>query len=119
MDALHLGLAWLAAGSVVAVLVTAVGTAAGPLPSYRVLDVVLLAQVAATGTAALAGVAVWLTAAPPQDPLHLLYGAVAFAAPMAVRLAVQGRDPRAVGRWVALAALVALGSTIRSFMTGS
>jgi hypothetical protein len=119
METVHAWLAWLAAGSLVAVLVTAAATALGRPSSYRALDLVLLAQLALTGLAGVAGAATAASGRPPADPLHLLYGLLAAVVPVGVRAAAQGRTARSVARWVAVAALVALGGAVRSFMTGS
>jgi hypothetical protein len=119
MTAAHVALAWLAATSIVAVLVAALATAAGLTRGYGWLDRALLAQLALTGLAVATGVATFAFARPPGDPLHLLYGGVAAGAPLAARIALQGRDPRRLGRWVAVAAAVAIGATVRSFMTGN
>ncbi len=51
--------------------------------------------------------------------LHLLYGAVATLAPGVARAAAHGRGAAGLGRWVTVGALVAVGATVRSFMTGS
>jgi hypothetical protein len=119
MAVLHAGLAWLAAASVVGLLVVAAATAMGRLASYRALDLAVLTQLVVTGLAALAGAATAASTSPPADPLHLVYGALDVFVPIGVRAAVQGRDARAIGRWVTVAALVAVGATLRSFMTGS
>jgi hypothetical protein len=79
----------------------------------------VLLQAATAGLAAIAGVATFALTRPPADPLHLVYGAVAAAVPLAARGAAQGREARSIGRWVAVAAAVAVGATVRSFMTGS
>ena len=103
-----------------AVLAVAVATAAGrAFRSYRALDRVLLAQAAVTGLAALVGIGSKATTGLPADPLHLLYGALAALLPLAVRIWASGRTARSIARWVAGAAVVALGATVRSFMTGS
>jgi hypothetical protein len=119
MGVLHAALAWLAAASVVAVVAVGAATATGRIATYRALDVTLLAQAAITALAGLAGAATYAAVGPPRDPLHLLYGAVTAALPLAVRILGQGGTARTLGRWVALAGLVALGATLRSFMTGS
>ncbi len=119
MDGLHAALAWVAAASVLAVLGAGALTASGRHATYRTLDRLILVQVGAGALAALAGAASAAGAAPPRDPLHLLYGAVTVILPVAVRAWAQGRPTRSVGRWVAVAALIALGATVRSFMTGS
>jgi hypothetical protein len=119
MTAAHVALAWLAATSVVAVLVLAVLTATGRARgSYRWLDATLLAQAVVTGLASALGVASFVSGRPPVDALHVVYGAVATLVPLGVRAAAQGRDARTIGRWVAVAAVVAIGATVRSFMTG-
>lgn len=119
MAGLHGILAWGVAAVVVALVVVAALTATGRVASYRLLDRAILVEAGAAAIAAVAGLAVALTAAPPRDALHLLYGAVVAIAPVAARLAAQGRDARSIGRWVLAAAVVALGATVRSFMTGS
>lgn len=103
----------------VVLLATSALTATGRLRSYRALDRAILAQAGLTALAALAGVAAAVALEPPSDALHMLYGTVGTLLPAGVRAAVQGRDPSAIGRWVTVAALVALGATVRSFMTGS
>lgn len=105
-------------GATAAVLAAAIATALRWLASYRLLDRLLLVQLGANAVAAAAGLAVLASTAPPEDPLHVLYGAVAVALPTGVRLWAQGRTAATIGRWVAVAALVAAGATIRSFMTG-
>jgi hypothetical protein len=119
MDGLHAALAWAAAAAVVAVLGAALLTATGRLATYRILDRLILAQLAVGALAATAGAATATSSAPPRDVLHLLYGALAVIVPVAVRVWAQGRAARSVGRSVAVAALIALGATVRSFMTGS
>jgi hypothetical protein len=119
MSAAHVALAWLAATAVVAVLVLAVLTATGRTGgTYRWLDAGLLAQTVVTALTSLVGIAAFVAGRPPSDSLHLLYGAVTTIVPLAARTAAQGRDPRTIGRWVAVAAAVAIGATLRSFMTG-
>jgi hypothetical protein len=119
MAGLHAALAWLVLAAVVGLLVVAVLTAAGRTRSYRLLDRVVLAHLALATLAGLAGVAAAAGGRPPADGLHLVYGAVSTGLPVVARMTAQGRDRAAIGRWVALAALLALGATIRSFMTGS
>jgi hypothetical protein len=119
MTAAHVALAWLAATSIVVVLVVALVTAAGRTRGYAWLDRALLAQLALTGLTVATGVATFLVVRPPGDPLHLVYGGVTAGAPLVARIALQGRDPQRLGRWVAVAAAVAIGATVRSFMTGS
>ena len=114
-----MALAWLAATSVVAVLVLALLTATGRTRgTYGWLDAGLLAQAAVTALTSLVGLAAFVAGRPPADPLHLLYGAVTTLVPVGVRAAAQGRDAGTIGRWFAVAAAVAMGATIRSFMTG-
>lgn len=90
-----------------------------PRGSYRAIDLALMAQLGVTGLTALLGAVVAILATPPRDPLHLLYGAVVLLVPCIARVAGQGRGTRSVARWVAAGSLVALGATVRSFMTGS
>ena len=120
MSAAHVLLAWLAVISVVAVLVLALLTATGRAGgTYRWLDSAVLAQAVLTALTSLVGLVAFAGGRPPSDPLHLVYGAVATLAPLGVRAAAQGRDTRTIGRWVAVAAAVAIGATLRSFMTGT
>lgn len=120
MTAAHVALAWLAAASVLAVLVLAVLTAAGRTGgTYRWLDAALLAQGVVSALTSAVGIAALTGDRPPADVLHLLYGAVTTVVPLTVRAAAQGRDAATIGRWVAVAAVVAIGATVRSFMTGS
>ncbi len=119
MTAAHVAIAWLAAASIVLVMVVALWTAAGRTRGYAWLDRVLLAQLAVAALAAVTGGASFALSRPPDDALHLVYGAVAVAAPLAARIATQGAGPRKIGRWVAIAAAVAIGATVRSFMTGN
>ena len=118
MAVLHGALAWLSAISIVAVVAVALPTAVGWTRTYRALDATLLGQAVATLLAGATGALLAATAHPPADPLHLLYGALAAGLPIVTRIMAQGRAPRSIGRWVAVAALVALGATLRSFMTG-
>lgn len=119
MAGLHAAFAWVAAASVVVLLATAALTATGRLRSYRALDRAVLVQLGCSAVAALAGLATAVSLAPPRDALHVLYAAVGTLLPVGVRVAAQGRDPSTIGRWVTVAALVAVGATLRSFMTGS
>lgn len=119
MTAAHVWLAWLSAALVVALLAVAIATATGRVRSYLALDRVLLAQGVIAGLTGAAGLASVVADGPPSDALHLLYGAVLAIVPAAARAAAHGREPEAVGRWVAVAAAVAVGATVRSFMTGS
>ena len=119
MPDLHAALAWVAAAATVVLLAVAIATAAGRLPSYRALDRALLAQLAMPALAGLTGGAALAASGPPADPLHLLYGAVAALAPGAARAAAHGGGAARLARWVAVGSLVAVGATVRSFMTGS
>lgn len=119
MTAAHVALAWLTVTSVVAVLVLAVLTAIGRTGgTYRWLDAGLLVQAAVAALTSLAGIVAFIGGRPPADPLHVVYGGVATVVPLGVRAAAQGRDARTIGRWIAVAAAVAIGATLRSFMTG-
>jgi hypothetical protein len=118
MDALHAILAWVAAAAAVAVVVVGAAVAVGRLSSRRLVDRAILASLGATGAAGAAGLVLPLTNRPPGDPLHLLYGVVAFAAlPLARYHARDGRIER-IGRWVAVAGIVVVGAMLRLFMTG-
>jgi hypothetical protein len=116
--AAHALLAWLATAALVLVLAVALATASGRLASYRALDRALIVQLAASAVASLVGIATFVAARPVSDPLHLLYGVILTGLPTGARVAAQGRTARSVGRWVAIGALVAVGATLRSFMTG-
>jgi Kef-type K+ transport system membrane component KefB len=84
----------------------------------RVLaDRLILAVLAATGLAALAGVAVALQSRPPSDPLHLVYGIAAILVlPIARYLGRSGSDRRRAG-WLAVGSLVLLALYARLWMT--
>lgn len=114
----HAALAWIALATIVALLVVSLLAVARPRRSYRAIDLAILAQLAATAATGLAGAVTGVIQAPPRDALHLLYGAVALGAPAVARAAAHRRGTRAVARWVAVGALVGLGATVRSFMTG-
>jgi hypothetical protein len=107
------------AAAVLAVLVAALLPAFERSRSYRWLDRTIIVQVATTVLTAVLGIATLAVGGRLRDPLHLLYAVIVAALPVAVRLAAQGRPARTVGRWVAIAALLSLGATLRSFMTGS
>ena len=102
-----------------AVLGLAVAVATGRLARYHALDASLLVQLGATALASLAGLVTAGAVGPPSDPLHLVYGFVATALPIGVRVWAQGRPAASLGRWVAFASLITLGVTVRSFMTGN
>ncbi len=119
VSSLHTALAWLAAASTVALLAVAVSTAAGRFASYRLVDRVLLVQLATATLAAVTGGASLVSAGTPSDALHVLYGAVVGLAPIGARAAAGRGDVRRIGRWVTVAATVAIAATVRSFMTGS
>lgn len=117
MAPIHVVLAWAAVAAGVALLVVAVATAAGRTASYRALDAAILAQIATTGAAAIAGLVLPLAGSTIRDPLHLVYAAVALLAAPIGRYAGRG-DARRIGRYAVVAGLVVLGSTLRLFMTG-
>jgi hypothetical protein len=119
MPEAHAALAWPAALAIAVLLAVAALEVVRPRGSYRAIDLALMAQLVATGFTALAGVGVAILAQPPRDPLHLLYGAVVLVVPGVARVAGHRRGAGAVARWVAAGSLVALGATVRSFMTGS
>jgi hypothetical protein len=103
----------------VAVLVAALPPAFERSRSYRWLDRAIIVQLATTIVAAVVGMATLAVGGRVADPLHLLYAVIVVALPVGVRAAAQGRPVRTIGRWVAIAALLSLGATLRSFMTGS
>lgn len=117
MAPIHVALAWAAAAAAVALLVVAIATAAGRTASYRALDAAILAQIATTGAAAIAGLVLPLAGSTIRDPLHLVYAAVALLAAPIGRYTGHG-DARRIGRYAVVAGLVVLGSTLRLFMTG-
>lgn len=117
MAPIHVALAWAAVAAALALCVVAVVTAAGRTASYRALDAAILAQIATTGAAAIAGVVLPLAGFTVRDPLHVLYAAVALGAAPVGRYAGRG-DARRIGRYAVVAGVVVLGSMLRLFMTG-
>jgi hypothetical protein len=117
MIPLHVALAWAAVAAGFVFLAAAIATALGWTSSYRVLDATILAQIAAAGAAAVAGIVLPLTGSTIRDPLHLLYAVVALIAAPLGRYLGRG-ETRRIGRYAVVAGLVVLGSTLRLFMTG-
>ena len=118
MDAVHGALASAAAVALGVLLVVAVAGIVRPSSSHRAIDLVILGQLAVTGAAAAIGLGVAALVRPPADPLHLVYGTVALVAPVGARAIGHRRGTASMARWVAGGTLIALGATVRSFMTG-
>jgi hypothetical protein len=119
MGGAHAALAWAALVSVAVLLVVAALSLATGRRSHRAIDLAIVGQAVVTGAAALLGAATAVAQAPPRDALHVLYGALAAVAPAICRAIGHRGGSRSIARWVAAGALVALGATVRSVMTGS
>lgn len=90
----------------------------GVVAARRGLDRLVLALLVATLLAALLGPGIVIGRAPPADPIHFLYAAVAIlAAPLARLEAVRRRSAR-LGGWLAAGGLVTLGALLRLWGTG-
>jgi hypothetical protein len=80
-------------------------------------DRLVLAVLAATGLASLAGVLLAVTTRPPSDALHLIYGVVAFLMlPIARYIGRSGSARRRAG-WLAAGSLVLLAVYARLLQT--
>ncbi len=100
------------------VLAVAVALATGRGPGRRAVDRAILVALALVAITVVVGAPLPVTGAPPRDPLHFLYALVALAGLPIARVAAADADPRRLGRFVALAALLVLGAMVRLFMTG-
>jgi hypothetical protein len=83
-----------------------------------VLDRAILVTLAIVGAGGLTGIAVAVTEGGPTDPLHLLYGLLAFAS-IPIARSLRAGDDRRIGGSVLVGALIALGAVLRLFMTGT
>lgn len=91
--------------------------ATGRLRRFGVDRLVMLGM-GVIGLAGLVGLVLLATGHTPADPLHLLYGPVAFVTlPVARYLARQGSERRRT-LWMLLGSLVLCGVLLRLFMTG-
>jgi len=72
----------------------------------------------AIGVAGLVGVIIALTAKPPDDPLHVLYGVLAAAALPGAALIARDRPPGQRPVVLAIAMVVLLILVVRLFQTG-
>jgi hypothetical protein len=118
MTGLHALVAWLTAASTLAVFVAALPGAIGREVGRIWIDRAVLVQVVAAAVACLAGLAVAVIQGAPSDPLHFVYAAVVLALVPATRYAVHRMTGRRFAIWIAVAALIAMGALLRSFMTG-
>jgi hypothetical protein len=119
VSTLHL---WLAAIAVAANVVLAAVSLAGVATRRwnRLLgDRLVLAVLAATGLAALAGVWLAVTAGPPSDALHLVYGVVAFVVLPVARYVGRSGSARRQAGWLALGSLALLAVYARLLQTGT
>jgi hypothetical protein len=118
MVGVHTVLAWLAVASTTAVFVAAIPASIGRDTGRTWIDRAILVEVAAAVLACLAGLAVAIAEGPPRDWLHFVYAGVVLGLIPAVRYAVHGMTGRRFAGWIAVAALIAMGALLRSFMTG-
>lgn len=118
MTTIHLGLA-VALAATVALTLLAVLPGLAAAYRVRLVDRLLLADLAAALAAAVIGVLLLVTGSRPADPLHFLYAAVALGAlPTARYLARTGTERRRAAI-MAIGCLVMAGVVVRLFMTGS
>jgi hypothetical protein len=118
MAGLHTLLAWLTVGSTLAVLVASLPGALGRSTSRLWIDRAILLEMACAGVASLAGLALAVSQRGPADLLHFVYGVAVLGIIPASRYIVRGKSGRRFARWIAVAALIAMGALLRSFMTG-
>jgi hypothetical protein len=118
MTGLHALMAWLTVASTLAVFVAALPGAMVREARRTWIDRAVLVQLVAAALACLAGLAVAVTQGAPSDALHFVYAAVVLALLPATRYAVHGMTGRRFAIWIAVAALIAMGALLRSFMTG-
>jgi hypothetical protein len=118
MAGVHAVLAWLTVASTLAVLIAAVPGAFGRETGRTWIDRAVLVQIVAAALASIVGLVVAVTQRGPGDWLHFVYAVVVLGLVAAVRYAVHGMTGRRFAGWVAVAALIAMGALLRSFMTG-
>ena len=118
MAEVHGILAWVVAVAAGALVVASVAMAVGSARSRLWLDRAILALLVAAVLAALGGIVVAITAGPPRDPLHLVYGAAALFVPVVGRYVVRRADRRRFGRIMAVVSVVTVGVALRGITTG-
>ena len=118
MAGLHAVFAWLTVVATFAVIVAALPGAVGRGSERSWIDRAILAQITAVVIGAGAGLIIAVTERGPSDPLHFLYAAVLLTLLPGVRYAVHNSTARRFAGWIAVAALIAMGALLRSFMTG-
>ena len=118
MEGIHELLAWLTVASTVAVLLAAFPGAFGRPAGRLWVDRAVLVQVGCATVTLVAGLVVTIAKGGPADWLHFVYAIVVVGVVPAARYAAHGQTERRFAGWIAVAALIAMGALLRSFMTG-
>jgi hypothetical protein len=119
VSALHGWLAVIASAAALALAAVALFGVATRRWDRLLGDRLVLAVLAATGLAVLAGAWVALTARPPSDALHVVYGVVALAVLSIARYIGRSGSARRRAGWLAVGSLVQLAVFLRLLQTGT
>jgi hypothetical protein len=118
MAVLHQALGWLSLAASFGVFALAVGASARRLSARHWIDRAILVQLACAAATIAVGLVLPIIGTGPRDGLHFVYAVVTLGGLPVARYAVREKTgPRFAG-WIALAALVVIGASLRSFMTG-
>lgn len=115
---LHIALAWIAAGTAFVALVVAAARGWADRGSRLLVDRAILAVMGTVLVASLAGIVLPVSGRTLSDPLHALYGAVAFGALPVGRYVARAGDTRRIARYATVGCLLVLAAMLRLFMTG-